>query len=52
MRVVQINPKVDVITNTDNSGPLIKRKIAGYPRVSTDKEEQLTSYESQITWNN
>lgn len=30
MRVVQINPKVDVITNNNNSGLLIKRKVAGY----------------------
>ena len=50
MRVVQINPKVDVITNNDNSGPLIKRRVAGYARVSTEKDEQFSSYEAQIEY--
>ena len=27
-----------------------KRKIAGYARVSTDSEEQLTSYEAQVDY--
>ena len=28
----------------------IKRKVAGYARVSTDNEEQLTSYEAQVDY--
>ena len=27
-----------------------KRKTAGYARVSTDSEEQLTSYEAQVDY--
>ena len=27
-----------------------KRKVAGYARVSTDSEEQLTSYEAQLDY--
>ena len=29
---------------------LVKRKVAGYARVSTDSEEQFTSYEAQIDY--
>ncbi len=29
---------------------LVKRKVAGYARVSTDSEEQFTSYEAQIEY--
>ena len=28
----------------------VKRKVAGYARVSTDSEEQLTSYEAQVDY--
>ena len=31
-------------------GSLIKRRVAAYARVSTDNEEQLTSYEAQIDY--
>ena len=27
-----------------------KRRVAGYARVSTDSEEQLTSYEAQVDY--
>lgn len=27
-----------------------KRRVAGYARVSTDHEEQLTSYEAQVNY--
>ena len=27
-----------------------RRKVAGYARVSTDSEEQLTSYEAQVDY--
>jgi len=29
---------------------VVKRKVAGYARVSTDQEEQLTSYEAQLRY--
>ncbi len=29
---------------------VVKRKTAGYARVSTDSEEQLTSYEAQVDY--
>ena len=29
---------------------MIKRRVAGYARVSTDSEEQFTSYEAQINY--
>ena len=29
---------------------LKKRRVAGYARVSTDSEEQLTSYEAQVDY--
>ena len=28
----------------------VKRKVAGYARVSTDNDEQLTSYEAQVDY--
>ncbi|MBP3722490.1 MAG: recombinase family protein, partial [Selenomonadaceae bacterium] len=28
----------------------IKRKVAAYARVSTDRDEQLTSYEAQVNY--
>jgi len=28
----------------------VKRKVAGYARVSTDMEEQLASYENQVDY--
>ncbi|HIU70228.1 MAG TPA: recombinase family protein [Candidatus Enterosoma merdigallinarum] len=31
-------------------GTLIKRRVAAYARVSTDNEEQLTSYEAQVDY--
>ena len=31
-------------------GLIIKRKVAGYARVSTDKDEQQNSYEAQVDY--
>ena len=31
-------------------GSTVKRRTAGYARVSTDKDEQLTSYEAQVSY--
>ncbi len=48
--------KVRVIPPTINRttavpvGKVAKRKVAAYARVSTDQEEQLTSYEAQVSY--
>lgn len=52
--MAQLARSVTVIPSTIN--PLTrlsvesttKRRVAGYARVSTDSEEQLTSYEAQV----
>lgn len=31
-------------------GSMVKRKVAAYARVSTDRDEQLTSYEAQVDY--
>lgn len=55
-RVAQIPRSVTVIPATMNPGthqPKVlerRRKVAGYARVSTDSEEQLTSYEAQVDY--
>ena len=49
-------PKITVIPPTINpltklpTNALVKRKVAAYARVSTDQEEQLTSYEAQVDY--
>jgi predicted site-specific integrase-resolvase len=49
-------PKVSVIPATLHrftSAPIgvaVKRRTAGYARVSTDKDEQLNSYEAQVDY--
>ena len=45
---------VTVIPQTLNTyqptAPIIRRKVAGYARVSTDSDEQFTSYEAQVDY--
>jgi hypothetical protein len=49
-------PKVTVIPPTINplthlpSATVRKRRVAGYARVSTDSDEQFTSYEAQVDY--
>lgn len=49
-------PKVTVIPSTKNPltqmpiGANVKRKVAAYARVSTDSDEQYTSYEAQVSY--
>ena len=49
-------PNVTVIPATRNlhigirNDAVAKRKTVGYARVSTDSEEQLTSYEAQVDY--
>lgn len=55
-RVTQVPRSVTVIPATINTGTHLpkalerRRKVAGYARVSTDSEEQLTSYEAQVDY--
>lgn len=42
------NPAIDTKPHKANSRGFGKRRVAGYARVSTDLEEQLTSYEAQV----
>ncbi|MDO4199847.1 MAG: recombinase family protein, partial [Clostridia bacterium] len=49
-RVVRVIPAtINLFTDTSDSEP-IKRKVAAYARVSTDSEEQLSSYEAQVDY--
>ena len=49
-------PKVTMIPATVNSlthlpkASVQKRRVAGYARVSTDSDEQFTSYEAQVDY--
>ena len=49
-------PKITVIPQTKNmysAAPIVsanRRKVAGYARVSTDSDEQATSYEAQVEY--
>lgn len=45
--------KIPARVNPQTAVPIdaqIKRKVAGYARVSTDHDEQLTSYEAQLDY--
>lgn len=49
-KVVTVIPATrNMHTGTPKAEPT-KRKVAGYARVSTDSEEQLTSYEAQVDY--
>lgn len=44
-----IPPTIDLLTRMPMASPS-RRRVAGYARVSTDSEEQLTSYEAQVDY--
>ena len=46
MTVIPAIPKFAVVANE----PIRRKRVAGYARVSTDTEEQQTSYEAQIDY--
>ena len=48
-KVMKIPAKLDRATFT-SLDQTIKRKVAGYARVSTDSEEQQTSYAAQVSY--
>lgn len=47
--ITKIEPTINPLTRLPQ-GTLRKRKVAAYARVSTDQEEQLTSYEAQVDY--
>ena len=49
VRITKIPPTKDKHTSHDLSSDY-KRKVCGYARVSTDSDEQFTSYEAQIDY--
>lgn len=48
-KVTVIPPTINPLTRISNTR-VKKRRTAGYARVSTDKDEQFTSYEAQIDY--
>ena len=48
-KVITIPASINTITSAP-LGMTVKRKVAAYARVSTDHEEQLTSYEAQVDY--
>lgn len=47
---IRIIPATAPITSAQDKGSVKKRNVAFYARVSTDNEEQLTSYEAQVDY--
>lgn len=48
-KITKIEPTKNQITGAPKT-QIAKRKVAAYARVSTDQEEQLTSYEAQVDY--
>ena len=48
-RVTVIPPTLNLLTKAP-TGTVKKRRTAGYARVSTDSDEQFTSYEAQVDY--
>ncbi len=49
-RTVTVIPATKAGPHRISSSALKKRRVAGYARVSTDKDEQFTSYEAQVDY--
>ena len=47
---VQVIPAKKPKVSAQAIAPTIRRRVAGYARVSTDKDEQLNSYEAQVDY--
>ena len=50
MSKVQVIPATLALHTGKPMNTNMRRKVAGYARVSTDSEEQFTSYEAQIDY--
>lgn len=48
VRAVTVIPPTITRYATEHPGAAVKKKVAAYARVSTDTEEQLSSYEAQV----
>lgn len=49
-RAVTMIPATKNIFTATSINELVKRRVAAYARVSTDSDEQFTSYEAQIDY--
>ncbi|HEM6302208.1 TPA: recombinase family protein [Streptococcus suis] len=49
-KVITIDATPSITRSSSNDFTLNKRRVAGYARVSTDHEDQATSYESQMRY--
>lgn len=49
-KVITIEATPSIIRSSSDDFSLKKRRVAGYARVSTDHEDQATSYESQVRY--
>lgn len=49
-RTVSVIPPTKRLHSNESIDKKIKRRVAAYARVSTDSEEQLTSYEAQVDY--
>ena len=47
---VKVIPATRAPFSTESAARVLKRRVAGYARVSTDHEEQATSYEAQMAY--
>ena len=47
---VTVIPATRAIHARGPVGTTVRRKVAGYARVSTDSDEQFTSYEAQVDY--
>ena len=50
MRKITVIPQTRNIFSAAPISSVTKRKVAGYARVSTDSDEQYTSYEAQVEY--
>ena len=49
-KTITVIPQTKNIFTTAPIASMAKRRVAGYARVSTDSDEQFTSYEAQVDY--
>lgn len=49
-RRIKVIPAVEVFATENADNVLRKKKVAAYSRVSTENDEQLSSYEAQVDY--
>ena len=50
MANVRVIPATAPVVSAQSKASAVKRRVAAYARVSTDSDEQLTSYEAQVDY--